>query len=134
MDKQLFINTLRNYLHNRNAKNHCMVGDFNINILENDSLAVDFVTNWFEMGYIPLFNSITRPNPVNPREGTCIDMFLKSNCTNFTSGKYMSIFTDHYPLLTTINLETKKTNIQQKNVMNTYLETNKLQEEFINEN
>ena len=79
---------------NINIKNHCLIGDFNIDIL-NDSVhdnnseqryyitvtSQEFLNNLLEYEYILFFLGITRPSQ-NKVGGTCIDnMYLRRSYT-----------------------------------------------------
>lgn len=105
--KEIFNTELRNYLEtNKNIKHHCIVGDFNINILKSDGNSDMFVSNLVDMGYIPFFSDVTRPNNL---EGSCIDnIFVKSNLIKIKSYTYTNVFTDHYPIFISIDWQGEK--------------------------
>ena len=44
----------------KNIKNHLLLGDFNINLLELHSLSHEYLCNFLDKGYIPGFSGITR--------------------------------------------------------------------------
>ena len=107
INKEKYIKSFNKFLINiKKDKNHLIIGDFNIDILDNDTHSQDFMNNFFENEFIPLFNHVTRPNQSNINGGTCIDnMFIKSpnpNCVE--SHKLNQLFGDHYPIFATINL------------------------------
>ena len=74
IDKSTFLNYLKSYLNaNNNQKNHCIVGDLNFDLMNMDSQNEEFLNNFLEMGYIPNFTKITRPDLKAINGGTCID-------------------------------------------------------------
>lgn len=108
IDKDNFMNNIIGCFleKNKKTKNHLIAGDFNINIMDTDDKTLDYVNNFLEYKYIPLFNQITRPNLSANRvqDGTCIDnMFLKSSKTNTQSYTIKTLITDHYPLFATLD-------------------------------
>ena len=90
-EKESFISNLKVYLNqNKNNKSHIVMGDFNINILDMDNDAEEYLNNFFENGYLPYFNKITMPSKKDPNKGTCIDnVFVKSATANIKSFKFM---------------------------------------------
>ena len=100
INKEVYIKNLKAFL-NENIKvvNHCLVGDFNLDILTNDKSSEIFLNNFLEKGYQPLFTNITRPNNTNCRGGTCIDnIFLKTALIEHKAFTLTSSMTDHYSL------------------------------------
>lgn len=93
---------LKEYLNsNKNVKNHCIVGDFNINLLKTDFISEQFIETMLSLNYVNCFSGITRPSNL---EGSCIDnMFFKSKTAISNSFTYTNVFTDHYPIFLTIN-------------------------------
>lgn len=86
---------------NKNVKHHCIVGDFNINLLKTEFISEQFLETMLSSNYVNCFSDITRPNSI---EGTCIDnMFIKSKTALSNSFTYTNVFTDHYPIFLTIN-------------------------------
>lgn len=85
-------------------KNHHIYGDFNINLLNNSLQSSNFLFNFMEREFLPLFSSITRPNMNDNRlaDGSCIDnIFVRnenSTIQNIDSYKIKCPFLDHYPL------------------------------------
>ena len=74
--KSEFILDLNKFLNKtKNIKNHLVLGDFNINLLELDSLSHEYLCNFLDKGYIPGFSGITRPSIRNCK-GSCIDNVL----------------------------------------------------------
>lgn len=63
-----FIGVMKKIIDNK-ERNHIVAGDFNINILKNEPESEELLNECFSGGYLPLFNSITRPNE---QGGTCI--------------------------------------------------------------
>ena len=106
VEKEAFIESLREYLNNNaKTKNHIIIGDFNINLLDTDTISTMFLNSFLDMGYLPFFNSITRPSDT---DGSCIDnMFVKYNFDGINSSyTYANVFADHYPILLTIEHKT----------------------------
>ena len=82
ISKTEFVRSIKRYLQeNINIKNHCIIGDFNINILYtnthtyDNSIGQEFLNNFFVFEYLPYFMGITRPAREG-QGGTCIDNFL----------------------------------------------------------
>lgn len=130
--KTEFINSVRKFLSiNVNIKNHCIFGDFNIDIRENNennnnfenNISQDFLNNYLEHEYIPYFRGITRLSLDNTK-GTCIDnCFAKTRNVELESFKLNVPFNDHYPLI--ISIERLK--IQKSNEkIETYINYSKL--------
>ena len=105
---------------NKNTKNHTIVGDFNIDIMQDDNATSEFLNNFTEKEYIPCFLGITRLAN-DGYGGTCIDnfFFFKSNsiapkayklCTNEIS--------DVYSLIVALDLILKQENKNQTSVVN----------------
>lgn len=116
-----FIKDLKTFLNNKiNSKNHIIAGDFNIDLLNLDVLNSEHLSNLLEKGYIPCFQTITRPSVNNPNEGSCIDNFYSKTKSFYTKAiKLENTFNDHYPLLLEIQkIDYKKINKQSSNVIN----------------
>ena len=61
---------LKNNLHKKNnSKNHIIIGDFNINIHDYNSISNDFINNLLERGFLPSFTKTTRPSNNYTDEG-----------------------------------------------------------------
>ena len=112
-------NLIENYLsQTSNLSNHFIIGDFNMNIMDNDFDNSIFLGHMLSYGYCPLINTITRPNPLN-NNGSCIDnIFTKSNLS-CKSIVHKQIFTDHFPIFAIIDLNTNFE--KQKNVSHNFL-------------
>ena len=102
--KSEFILDLNKFLNKtKNIKNHLVLGDFNINLLELDSLSHEYLCNFLDKGYIPGFSGITRPSIGNCK-GSCIDnVFIKIKDLKTETYKLKNSLTDHYPLFIAIN-------------------------------
>ena len=86
---------LKNYLHQKNnSKNHIIIGNFNININDYNSISNDFINNLLEKGLLPSFTSFTkttRPSNNYTYEGSCIDnIFIKTDSINTKALKLWS--------------------------------------------
>lgn len=102
-------------------KHHLIVGDFNINLLKPDFRVNEFINNSLSLGYIPLFNTVTRPNDSG---GTCIDnMFIRTDL-NISAIKYSQVLPDHYPIFCAFNC--KVTPSKDNNLTCTKLSSKKL--------
>ena len=95
-----FINSLKKFLNeNKNIKNHYIIGDFNINILETNMISQEFLNNFLELGFIPGFQMITRTSSVKTDKGTCIDnIFFKTESIETSTYTLTNSITDHYTL------------------------------------
>lgn len=104
-----FIDIMDKYLKiNKHTNNNCIVGDFNIDIMEDNHIVNDYISNFLESGYLPCFKGITRPNTSNSSSGSCIDnIFIKANEDGVRACKYTNPFIDHLPLF--LSFQTKKT-------------------------
>lgn len=106
LPKTEFIMNLNIFLSkNKNNNNHLVIGDDNIHLLELNCLSQELLNNFLEKGYVPCFQSVTRP-PDNPAEGkgSCIDnVLIKTNTLNYKSYTITNKFTDHYPLFISID-------------------------------
>lgn len=111
--KSEFVNSVKKFLvRHRSVKNHCIFGDFNIDILENNivnlensdrSISYESVLNYLESEYVPYFRGITRSSLKNEM-GTCIDnCFAKTQSIEIESIKLNTPFNDHYPLFISID-------------------------------
>ena len=50
--------------------------DYNIDILKNDSASQEHLSNLLEEGFVPGFQTITRPSVNNINEGHVVTIFL----------------------------------------------------------
>ena len=106
IEKDEFIDSLKVFLDvNKNCKNHCIAGDFNIDLLVSNEQRDDYLYSLFEHMYLPSFHNITRLDNRMVNGGSCIDnIFLKSNNVNSYACKFLNPITDHYPLYLIIKL------------------------------
>lgn len=106
LSKHKFISDINTFLATKiNTKNHILLGDFNIDLIELDNLSNEFLNNFLEKGYSPNFQTITRPSFLNPNQGSCIDnIFSKIKSFLTKAIKLETLFNDHFPLF----LEFKK--------------------------
>lgn len=102
--KTAFILDLNKYLiKKRNVKNHLVIGDFNIDLLDCDHCSQDFLCNFLDKGYIPGFVGITKP-PIGRAKGSCIDnIFIKSHNIKTVTYKLKLDITDHYPIIIAVD-------------------------------
>ena len=118
---KIFLDTHKSY------KNHFVIGDFNIDINQPDTISEEFLGNLLERQYVPGFVGITRPANDNPSKGSCIDnVFIKKESLNFNAYKVANRFTDHFPLLVTIDCLLAKTQNIFEQIKINYKTLNKL--------
>ena len=61
--KTEFIYNLNQFLKSKEKiKNHYVIGDFNIDILDQNNLSLEFLNNFLEKEYVPTSTEITRPS------------------------------------------------------------------------
>ena len=111
LPEQNFLQSLNEFLlNNKKIQNHCIMGDFNIDILTNDQTSNEFTNTLFESQYLPLINDITRPSNTNIQQGSCIDnFFIKTTLSNFQPYIFLTDITDHFPLILEIKQQIKTT-------------------------
>lgn len=109
--KSDFIKYVKKYLdENKFCNNHIVVGDFNVNILDEDFANQEFLLNFLERGYEPCYKKITRPSDQNGK-GSCIDnMFIKTDEIDYAAFRVNNFITDHYPLILAIKRVSNNTN------------------------
>ena len=77
------------------------MGDFNIDLLDLESLSHEYQCNFLDEGYIPEFSGITRPSIGNCKG---IDnVFIKNKDLKIETYKLKKSLTDRYPLFIAIN-------------------------------
>ena len=91
MKKYEFVHSLKIFLRDQlNTKNHCIIGDFNIDILDenfsksgssDNLIKQEFLNDLMKHKFTPCFSGITRPSSDNIR-GTWIDNFYIKNNIN----------------------------------------------------
>ena len=56
LTKEEFVKNLVIFLKdNKNNKNHFLIGDFNINLMDDDLITTEYKNELYESGYIPAF-------------------------------------------------------------------------------
>ena len=102
--KTEFILDLNRFLNKkRNIKNHLVIGDFNIVLLQSVNTSQEFLCNFLDKGFFPGFVSVTRPTVGNCK-GSCTDnIFIKTNSLSTVTYKLKHSVTDHYPIFIAIN-------------------------------
>ena len=123
MTKLSFINNLQNYLiTKKKIKNHLILGDFNIDILETTNISQEHLNNLLDNGFFPGFKGITRSSD-NELGGSCIDnIFIKSQTIKTKSFKLSCPISDHIPLFLSIS----KFKINKQNNIFSTIHYNKL--------
>lgn len=99
LPKSEFTLCLKKFLNaKQNVKNHFIIGDFNIDLINLDCIGQGFLNNFMEKGFIPGFQTITRPS-TSTDKGSCIDnIFIKTSAIKTKTSKLRYNLTDHYPL------------------------------------
>ena len=83
----------------KGLKNHLIVGDFNINLMEDDVFSQVLLETVTGGGYIPGFYEVTRPSTKNINKGTCIDnVFIKAENIEVKTFTLQNSISDHYTL------------------------------------
>ena len=103
LSKPEFTISLKKFMRDKqNVKNHFIIGDFNIDLLNLDCIGQEYLNNFMEKGFIPGFQTITRPATTSDK-GSCIDnIFIKTSTLKINTCKLCYNMTDHYPLFLTI--------------------------------
>ena len=116
-----FNNSLMRFLiENQETRNHFVIGDVNIDLLNDNDNSSEYLSTYLENLYLPLINSITRPSNKNINTGTCIDhIFAKTkNNISIKAAKIENVFTDHFPILLYINTGPVLVNDSKKQTYN----------------
>lgn len=107
--KNEFLNNLEHFLNvTKDVKNHIILGDINIQILDNnlDNFGNVYLNTMHEYGYLKYLNAITRSSFGS---NSCLDhIFLKTATNlNFKCGVYTSAITDHYMTFALLSIPDK---------------------------
>ena len=79
ISKTEFLLILKNLINNNSRyKNNLIIGDFNFDISNHESINQQFLHILLEHGYCPGFRNITRPSDRNNNSGKWIDNILLS--------------------------------------------------------
>ena len=98
------LNLKKLILHNKKYKNNLIMGDFNFDISNQDTLNQGFLHILLEHGYCPGFCNITRPSDKTYNSGTCIDnIFIKLDKIAYKTFTLRIPLTDHFPLFMSLN-------------------------------
>ena len=90
--------------HNSKFKNNLIMGDFNFDITNQDTINQEFLHILLEHGYCPGFCNITRPSDKTCNSRTCIDnIFIKLDKIADKTFTLRIPPTDHFPLFMSIN-------------------------------
>lgn len=106
-DKIEFVSDVYKFLNAcKRRKNHVVIGDMNINILDSSNTVEDYLNNYCELEYRSYINSITRPQKEDENTGTCIDhLFVKNTNFNIKSYTVDRIITDHHMIVADFELQ-----------------------------
>lgn len=88
-------------------KMHCYImGDFNINLLDNTDYVRDFSNQFFSHTFFPVINKPTRVTKIS---ATIIDHFWTNNMHNYNfSGIIYTSISDHFPVFSSFSLPKPK--------------------------
>ena len=90
--------------HNSKYKNNLIMGDFNFDILNQDTINHEFLQILLEQSYCPGFSNIIRASDKTCMSGTCIDnIFIKLDEIAYKTFTLRVPLTDHFPLFMSIN-------------------------------
>ena len=122
--KAAFISALKKLIEiKKEIKNHFIVGDFNINLLEDDVFSQVLLETVTGGGYIPGFYQITRPSNKSKNKGSCIDnVFIKTESLETRTFTLQNSLSDHYTLFFNIKKQLKISSVPD----NSFLDYNKL--------
>ena len=98
--KTEFLMNMKNHIEmNKTNKNNIIVGDFNIDILNQDIIDQEFLQVMLENGYCPGLNNITKPSNQDHKIGTCIhNFYLKLDKLRYNTFTLNIPLNDHYPI------------------------------------
>ena len=95
---EFIINLKKLIEHNKKYKNNLIMGDFNFDILNHETINQEFLHILLENGYCPGFSNITRPSDKTGNSGTCIDnIFIKLDKIAYKTFTLRIPLTDHFP-------------------------------------
>ena len=90
--------------HNSKYKTNLIMGDFNFDILNQDTINQEFLQILLEQGYCSGFSNITRPSDKTYISGTRIDnIFIKLDEIAYKTFTLRVPLTDNFPLFMSIN-------------------------------
>ena len=103
VDETDFIKGLREYLNKyKKCDTHLVLGDFNINILDDNNIVDQYLDTFCSRGFNSYINTVTRPGETG---GTCIDhMFYKCNSIAAKAAFLEYRITDHFPIIFNMNV------------------------------
>jgi hypothetical protein len=110
---EFIINLKKLIEHNKIYKNNLIMGDFNFDILNQETINQEFLHILLEHGYCPGFCNITRPSDKTGNSGTCIDnIFIKLDKIAYKT------FTLRVPLFMSLNKIRTIENLHTRNSIN----------------
>ena len=115
LKKESFLKSLKVFLNNnKNFANHCLVGDFNFNLMNLDEDCECLLNSFLVKGYLPNFSKVTMT-----RYGSCFDnVYSKLFNIKTKSFIYQNELTDHYSLFFVIDINshsyTEKNTFEKK--------------------
>lgn len=132
IEKLEFIDNVKKYLEScNNNTSQLVIGDFNIDIMENSLASQEFLSNFLEKDFIPCFNEITRPS-VKGNSGTCIDnIFIRTETLEYNAIKLTNTSTDHYPLILALKNVPSAVDHDKINHFLNYKKLNKIAKQII---
>lgn len=131
---RLFNQSLYNYLETNSCQKHVIVGDININILNNEDLAEEYKNIMNTFGFISFINKCTRP-----ASRTCLDhIFAKGWNTKSTPGCISGyildyLITDHNPTMLSCSKAVEPKQLDSTNKEKTYINYEQLKQGLLGE-
>lgn len=130
IDNKFFISELQTYLKNTaNSDTEILIGDFNINILQNSEDSEYYLNVLYEAGFRSLINKYTR---IENNTKSCIDhIFYKSKCirdADVSPYIFNTKISDHYPTILKIETNILKKNNKPSYITKSYINYEKLRE------
>ena len=120
------IDTLLSKIADQEKKLLYVMGDFNINLLNNDvhESTGEFVDN---LSSHSLYASIVKPTRITSKSATLIDNIFTNNLANQTSGILMSDISDHLPIFVSTDV-----NVYDKNASSVNIEIRDMSKHNVN--
>ena len=109
----IFIDYINNVLTEHSQKSIAFIGDFNIDILDDDAGA-DFSNLMYSRNFFPFINIPTR---VTEQSSKCLDHIWYNRHNSLFSGAFITDITDHYPIFTVLNVAKKKLPLKKLSVI-----------------
>lgn len=128
-DELQFLDDFKDFLTNNSAQMlEIIIGDININIINKDHIANNYLNLLASLGFVSHINNPTR---LGNTSATCLDhIFIKgienNNINNISSAIYHTTITDHSTTLVKIEIKEDKVNLRDKQSIKTEIDFEKL--------